>query len=93
MPTDSCSSRFSCPDLSQRIPNRIDVTYQGVPSCTGNNGEVSCAEKKPEEETKEKAEKSKEKAEKSKEKAKKSREKAKKSREKSPKRPNEGRSR
>jgi len=61
MPTDSCSSRFSCTDVPQRIPNRTDATRQGVPSCTGNNGEVSCAEKKPEEETKEKAKKSKEK--------------------------------
>jgi hypothetical protein len=89
MPTDSCSSRFSCADLPRRIPIRTDATHQGVPSCTGNNGEVSCAEKKPEEEAKEKAKKSKEKAKKSKEKAKKSKEK----RPKLPRIPNEGRSR
>jgi len=82
MPTDSCSSRFSCADLPRRIPGRTDAAHQGVPSCTGNNGEASCAEEKPEDETKEKAKKSKEKAKKSKEKAKRSKEKAKKSKEK-----------
>ena len=93
MPTDSCSSRFSCADLPRRIPDRTDAAYQGVPSCAGNNGEASCAEEKPEEETKEKGKKSKEKGKKSKEKDKKAKEKDKKAKEKPPKRPNEGRSR
>jgi hypothetical protein len=80
-PTDSCSSRFSCADLPRRIPDRTDAAHQGVPSCTGNNGEASCAEEK-DKKSKEKDKKSKEKDKKSKEKDKKSKEKDKKSKEK-----------
>ena len=82
MPTDSCSSRFSCADLPQQIPDRTDAAHQGVPSCTGNNGEASCAEENPEEETKGKAKKAKGKDKKPKEKDKKPKEKDKKSKEK-----------
>jgi hypothetical protein len=54
MPTDDCSSQIGCAYLPQQIPSQSDATNQNAPSCTGNNGEDSCAKKKTNEKSKDK---------------------------------------
>ena len=46
-PADNCTSQVWCANPAHQIPNQGNVPTENASSCTGDNGEDSCSNKKP----------------------------------------------
>jgi hypothetical protein len=46
-PPDTCTSQVWCANPAHQIPNQGNVPTENASSCTGDNGEDSCSNKKP----------------------------------------------